>query len=244
MPGTPSVTKTENLESATHKEITGQETHNPDASSNDREMIRWTRAVARLTGGLVFVGVVTVLVLIVHARIFVVADETQRAAQRAFVYFSSFNFTPVVGSNGRATAWRMTPFWLNSGNTPAKFVDVESWCPVGATPTVYQYDKLAKQGNGRSIGPKQTIQGIICQITSEALGAVQRGEWQIYLTARATYHDAFDPDYEHVTEVCFQMTDFLGDMGDPANRSSYMVSDGAAGCKFHNCSDEECKQQK
>jgi hypothetical protein len=107
---------------------------------------------------------------------------------------------------------------------------------------VFQYDKLRPNGNGRSIGPKQTIQGLICQISTNALIQTQQGRFETYLTARVIYQDVFGSK-EHVTEWCEQITDIGGDLTDPTNHSSYTILASGA-CKPHNCSDEECMQHE
>ncbi len=217
---------------AVHYKMGNHHKKKPETDAN-----KWARKLTQWTAVVAIVGIATVIVLYR-------TDETARLRDRAFVYFTSFTFTPVIGPNGRATAWRITPFWLNSGNTPAKFVDVETWCPIETNPNpVYRYDKLIGNGNGRSIGPKQTIQGIICQITSTAL-STERDGVKLFLTARASYRDVFDPEYERVTEYCAQITGLSGDLSDPNNRSTYLLTDSGPDCKLHNCSDDECKAKK
>ena len=165
-------------------------------------------------------------------------DETNRATQRAFVYVSGIEFQTVQTDDGEIQWW-VIPRWENSGNTPTKFLKVESYCPfVRRGEEYFQYDKL-QPVNIRTVGPKQTIQGITCIARTEQLLAAQRGEHDWYWTARATYRDIFDPNYLHVTEYCFYVRRIVSDVTD-AN-----VSLGIVGgpCEKHNCADKECETQ-
>src|SRR4051794_18904827 len=65
-----------------------------DEHVNDALIAKYTLSLSNWTKGLVFVGLVTAAVLVVHALIFLQADDTARKAQRAFVAVRGIYVTP------------------------------------------------------------------------------------------------------------------------------------------------------
>jgi hypothetical protein len=58
-PNNRAAAENEHIEGATRTNEAAQQTSNTEHSANERAMVRWTKAVAFLTGGLVFVAVIT-----------------------------------------------------------------------------------------------------------------------------------------------------------------------------------------
>jgi hypothetical protein len=103
------------VKTADHKDTSKPPTStNSEHIENERQLVKWTRRVARLTGALVFVGIVTAIILVVHAVIFHQADETARQSQRAFVIPSEPVITPTV-VNGDTPYWKISPVMENTG---------------------------------------------------------------------------------------------------------------------------------
>jgi len=171
-------------------------------------MVRWTRAV----------GVFTALLFVVGALQLLDLYETNSfnrkalvAIQAPFVFIKGTTFLAAVGPN-KEIYWRIVPVWENSGNTATSDLFVDLSChpseSIVSNPWAFR-----DTGNiprfRRTLGPKQGIAGGFCQYPSSDIIKVQRGELHIYITARATYGDKFDPIYAHVTEYCSELIEVL-----------------------------------
>src|SRR5882672_3689504 len=82
------------IQSEPNNKPNNNEANHSETNVNDALIANYTKSLVNWTKGLVFVGVVTVGVLIAHAAIFIQGDETQRAAQRAFVISYDLKIDP------------------------------------------------------------------------------------------------------------------------------------------------------
>jgi hypothetical protein len=202
-----------------------------------RAMVRWTRAV----------GVFTALLFVVGALQLWDLCETNNFNRRAlvaiqapFVFVKATPFLVAVGPN-KEIYWRMMQIWENSGNTAPSELFVDIFCYPSASTVSNPWAFRATESITRwrrTLGPKQDIGGGFCQYPSADIIKVQRGDLHLYITARATYGDKFNPTYTHVTEYCSELVEITGD----ANAASQMIALNSP-CVSHNCTDEECKAQ-
>lgn len=190
------------------------------------------RITALATAALVLVG-------FIQAWILCQTDETNRLTNRAFVYVSRPTWVGIVQGRNEVS-WIVSPEWHNSGNTPARFLDVEANCPSSERPLADPWDRNALAHNGDAkpvLGPKQTTPGVVCRIPVQYAKDAQQGKRHIYFTASAQYRDIFGSQMR-VTEYCIEMVGLSGNFDDPKSTISFL----GIPCKQHNCADEECSR--
>ncbi|MGO9272204.1 MAG: hypothetical protein ACLQOO_18565 [Terriglobia bacterium] len=183
------------------------------------------------------------------------AANTSRDAltkgQRAFIYFShTIAPTAVVPDpkTMRITNWEFSVPFGNSGETPTRraSMHVNVYASKQALPDNFGFPEIgAFIKQLITVGPKeQTATGRLIT-TSDKIKAVQDGKGHLYLYGWCTYKDVFqDPgDIPHVTKFCYELDNWGGNpfsaLGLPVRNSSFWVS-----CPQHNCTDEECKDEK
>jgi hypothetical protein len=235
---TPSPTpEAKNPVTPTHCRASSNQENDAKENETNRQLVKWTRAVAILTGGVVFVGVVTVFVLIAHAIIFYQTDETSRQAQRAFVAVREISVVPigpsVIGPND--IEYHISMFWENSGTTETHEFEysgtlTQGFGPVPTWPTNVAYHKGV-------LLPKAAIEKGDISISGTDLNRVRDGQSFFYIFGFAKYRDAFRA--KHLTLACFKLRGYPVDYTKEGAKvaSAYQCSD-------YNCADADCNRYK
>jgi hypothetical protein len=219
------------IEAKPHQGCANKPDNNNSAHlANEAKMVRYTRAVMFLTGGLLFVGAVTVVVLIVHAIIFYRTDETSRAAQRAFVAVRQIVVDPLI-SPDQTPIYKFSFGWENSGSTET--VDLVTGSRFAIAPNI----SLPKFENGRKrvLLPKGMFEEFAVQLGGSEINAIRDGKIRVFILGWATYADVFD--LKHVTLACYQLTASDVDYLKPGGGGA-----GGIQCAEYNCADQSCRR--
>lgn len=209
---------------ATHGETPRQPEGKSDHRDNERELVRWTRSVARLTRGLVVVGVVTVGVLIVHAYIFHKTDETARISNRASVFLRDVSLSPFKSGDDMRVA--VIPLWENGGNTSTKDMTFRVHIALTGQPTPEGFSRCDVDPGSKTVstflGPKAV--GNISAFTHEAEPIrdfqMRKGYAKFYIWGRANYFDQFS-DVPRITRFCLEVFHVAGDPKDASSNLKF-----------------------
>jgi hypothetical protein len=212
----------------------------------------YIRSLAKWTKGLVFVGMITIAVLIAHAVIFYKTDATTHeslgAVRRAFVFLKRVDLMSYTNSTTKKVeTWLLEPHWENSGDTPTKNLHLRIVCGfmVGDENTQFDWNAheaqfpQSKIGDVRRVlGPHQIDSGGTCSwpagIISELLllampnsTCLELPPTRMYLTGQRT------------TRFCFQ--GYIAGTAYDASPGILIGRDLCAG--NNNCADEECDRE-
>ena len=175
-------------------------------------------------------------------------DETNRATQRAFVSFTSLQtgLRFIDPATQKIAAYPVHASWENSGTTPAIHVLARTnfkWQKEPLPPKFDFPDAPNRQARAFDMGPKNGSLSPPIVIPTEVLNNIKQGKLHMYIWGWATYHDIFKDSREHRTEFCSEIaavTSTSDDLGDPNTK----VNLGVENCEKHNCSDDECKENR
>jgi hypothetical protein len=92
-------------------------------SQNEGRLAQYTRSLRDWTVGLVFVGLLTVGVLVLQRCTFEKTDETLRAAQRPWMKFSDMVLLEPIHCDADVIKTKVRLFLENGGNSPALHVE-------------------------------------------------------------------------------------------------------------------------
>jgi hypothetical protein len=166
-----------------------------------------------------------------------ISKQALTAGQRAFLYSAGWRWQ--LQSDGKTKFYRFIVSWENTGNTPTRNARISLDCP-GSPTHVADPQTLARPEMGmvatRTFGPKQAFDtGGICDWEISYVTKLAKGDFRIYLLARATYDDLFGD--KHVTEFCRELIGLEGPLGvDIGHGATFFDSP----CETHNCADQEC----
>jgi hypothetical protein len=173
-----------------------------------------------------------------------VARDSLISVQRAFVVITNAEVNAIqVGSERKFT---VTFTWQNAGTTPAigmiSHISFEQ--PNHALPKTFSFPDLwgAKEAHTYIRGPmaphgvRQDSVGMLSRTAIIALA-----DKPIYFWGWARYRDIFKDTPEHLTNFCSELTGFYGD---PMSVGPEMVKPLISMCPYHNCTDDDCKEEK
>lgn len=224
-------------------ELKGLRHQSPSASPDQYEqehlkieegMLRHTKTISRLTGALVFVGIVTALILIVHAFIFDRTDDTSRTAQRAFVFLREIHVDPPKRMSKPAgdVSYSMRAVWENTGGTETQDLVVNSFIAVSSE---YEWPKTsADQGKARSLPPHQFTEIGAMGLAGHHLNGARNSNDIVAIYGFAKYRDAFKN--KHLTLACLKLR--LSEFDYRRGVGSFEFEQ----CHEYNCTDQECKR--
>ncbi|MHB8286939.1 MAG: hypothetical protein ACYDD1_19995, partial [Caulobacteraceae bacterium] len=156
-------------------------------------------------------------------------------AQRAFIYPApgQLRLLPDVAHH----AWRLTPQWMNSGETPTSGLRLETHC--GVFPTAVDDPTTAMRianhiAATKDLGPNETAEGVTCTLPGADLQTAIDGRGSYFYLIRAAYADAFGR--AHIFEACDMVVTFNGD----GLTFDHPISFATTPCKTHNCTDDQC----
>jgi hypothetical protein len=156
-------------------------------------------------------------------------------SQRAFVFFPLVQFVPYPPEN--PTVWGVTVIASNTGNTPARTMQIRFGCPDHPENKTIKPDPFTLsrwEGAGVEpptfLGPRHRVPLQACNIDIGRINAAKRNEINLFIVAEAKYVDAFgNPQITQMTRIV------------------YFDKTGRASLGFigeHNCTDEDCSDQK
>ena len=119
------------------------------------------------------------------------------AAQRAFVYVSSLNWS-VVGANVK-----VSPTWANAGATPTRRLRISTnWkASHGELPADFDINYVRPPGN-LFLGPNGKAEIGTVFIPMRDIQAAIEERLNLYVWGRATYDDMFEGSKPHFFEFC------------------------------------------
>ncbi|MDD5642433.1 MAG: hypothetical protein PHX53_12345 [Syntrophales bacterium] len=228
------------LVGATTKKITSNETNSrSDKSTADWWLVYFTAALVIV----VFFQFIWMLRQEKWMRKTVdLTRQNMISTQRAFVFLKDIDFEPIRAPDDyRKYAWKLSPRWGNSGETPTKNLFISVNCGVfdGELPENFPFPYSAQKNVPMLIGPKTDI-------LSEAIELIVKDDriyyyilnpfsiYRVYMWGEAIYSDIFDGTMQHYTQFCVEMlfTEQQGS-GKPLLKSFTYY-------KKYNCADDDC----
>lgn len=191
--------------------------------------------VARLTGWLVIVTALLFVATLGTAAILWVTDhtldrtnETTRSINRAFLYFGNVALVPYPPDD--IAVWGVGISVVNSGNVPARRVEVRYDCPtpvrsneVIENPFLVANWKRLELPN--VIGPKHEQGGNACNIDISKIRESDSGIRDVFIVTEIRYLDGFDQK-ERVTRM--------------SRKLHYDGVSRSLGYVGPNCTDDDC----
>jgi hypothetical protein len=217
---------------------------NESAAQNKKQLF-WTKISAFLL--LVYVGV-TLLIYRANQQSNDISRQSLDVVQRAIISFApDIKIYAVIDSRVKpipVVAWNFPVPIENLGSTPAKNIRfaVNGNFLMGALPDDFSFHDSNK-AQTTALPPKTTTYAAPLAVGPNQIELVQRGVGHLYMYGWATYHDVFPGTPEHVTMFCYELTVFS------KNPRTPIAPDENGGvvfsfCKRHNCTDEDCKNEK
>jgi hypothetical protein len=168
------------------------------------------------------------------------------SGNRAFIFFDRGSWTSYPLENG-GVFWRLRSLWSNVGNTPTRgFVhQIQYELRDSALPEDFQF-RFAEEAKSPPlvISPKGQIGMPPFDISGEDMAAVAKQEKFLYLWGVAKYRDVFPETAKHITKFCSRIVVMGGEplrvWHDRDNKVELFFIFHHA----HNCTDEDCAEQK
>jgi hypothetical protein len=164
------------------------------------------------------------------------------AGGRAYVHHQGFKVASHYDEKKGQIFWRIISVWVNSGNTPARNLEVYTGFELrdSVLPDDFPFSVPSDiQGIPMTLAPKGVVGGIGCDIFGRDILALKEGKKHLYIWGVCKYRDVFPDTGAHVTRFCS-----VGGtvMGDPINHwsESNKVEIGFATYHKHNCADDDC----
>jgi hypothetical protein len=165
------------------------------------------------------------------------------AGERAYVYHDGFSLISHLDKKKGEVFWRITPRWVNSGNTPARNLEVYSGCELRDSPLPDDFPfavPLDLKEIRATIRPKGETGGIHSDIFGKDIAAVGAGRKFLYFWGVAKYRDVFPGTPLRITKYCTFSANVMGDPLKPFDDPSNNVGMGFITYHKHNCADEDC----
>jgi len=127
-------------------------------------------------------------------------EHNVQAAQRAFVYTSALDWTPVGDSV------RISPIWANSGTTPTRALRVATnWkASHGELPADFEINYV-RAPESLFLGPNSSSEFGAILIPMRDIQAAIDERLHLYVWGRATYQDLFEGSQPHHFDFCHRI---------------------------------------
>jgi hypothetical protein len=175
------------------------------------------------------------------------AREALVDVQRAFVFPGNVRPQTFGDAINGITSLSLRFSWENSGTTPAKDATnhISYQLMANELPDDFSFpDRWPQKGKHINtttmIAPRGGIDALVGPISINDFKAMKSLGAHMYFWGWVRYHDVFEKS-EHLTEICFELTDFNGDV---FSIKPVMLEPVLTSCNIHNCYDEECKGEK
>lgn len=168
------------------------------------------------------------------------------AGNRAYVHHQEIKMISHYDENKGQIFWRITPRWINSGNTPARNLEIYTSYELGDSLLPDDFPFIIPSDIKRlpmNLAPKGLIGGMSKDIPGREVLAIKEGRKHLYIWGVARYHDVFPNTSPHVTKFCT----FSGSVvGDPLVHwsDSNKVEITFMTHNRHNCTDDDCENQE
>jgi hypothetical protein len=202
---------------------------NEKTNSPEYEIANWTRVVGKWTRGLVFVGILTVVVLVLQLCVLKQNDETVRAGQRAFVFFQKLDVHQIQ-TTPNGSQWYFILIWENNGSTQTKDLTIKLACE-----RPFDFSKIKPWV--LVLGPKQGGGAGACASDSERLEQIHTSKDALHVAGVAVYKDIFGEP--HVSKFCRDITIH----NDPRPIGISIQSTAGLCADLPDCADKECKNE-
>lgn len=167
---------------------------NPEHWANERALVRWTKVVGFLTGGLVFVGAVTGYIFWQQLRVMQGQLNEMRfpAADRPYLFTNHDDTQAPDPEGGKLVPGKEFNFsFKNYGKGPAAYRGFQPRCGYWPTnPPVFAFTD-DKWGTSIVLGAGDTIGPIGCPLvaTQEQIASAEAGKGFIFIAGRLIYDD-------------------------------------------------------
>jgi hypothetical protein len=232
----------------------------------EKARVKWFNILFKNKAGMwtaVFTGVLSVFTLLLW-NVAKSTDQTSRASERAYLSFVQLGLGVDLLGNDLRT-WSGQEFllnWLNSGNTPATGVVIETNAQAwrSSLPEGFDFPEIKdKNKTVAAIGPKSSY-GTTSDINKDDLMDAWAGKSRIFFWGSVVYKDVFPGDPDRLSEFCVEMTHVTFKQAPETNRPTPRAGGAAApdqsvppaivggvvgyqwqACREHNCYDQDCK---
>ena len=212
--------------------------------SGQESRFKWLKKHAVEGIGVIVVGLYT----IVSNCTFHEIQETNRinrealvSVQRAFINPQAFLSIPITSPSRKIiTDWQFYFPWENSGATPTQHAITHSSFLLfdSAISDGFPFPDLGSARNTPLVlGPKATLTSAPLQIPVTILKSISPTGPHLYFWGWLAYNDTFTQTKRHVTEVCRELTQIIGDFSNPNQQVQWIFTL----CEHYNCVDDECK---
>jgi hypothetical protein len=134
-----------------------------------------------------------------------ISTDTLVYSQRAFMNMKGFQVFHVYDTtqNNRIIAWRFTPLWENTGQTPTKKLNVITGIHPGEFEEGFNFkiDRAAPS----MLGPKGILTGESYLIGLPEIYEIKAGKRIVYIWGRAEYNDVFPNTRRHYINFCHKI---------------------------------------
>jgi hypothetical protein len=176
-----------------------------------------------------------------------ISEDALASVQRAFVFPGNVRTQTFGDPVNGITSFSLRFSWDNSGTTPAIHVRSHiSYEPMTSElPANFSFpDRWPPKGRRVNtptmIAPRGGIDAIVGPISIDDFRLMKSQNVHLYFWGWARYRDVFSGTPEHLTEMCYELTDFNGDL---FSTKPVMLEPILTSCNVHNCYDDECKNQ-
>lgn len=168
----------------------------------------------------------------------IVADETMRVANRAYVSSTDFQLVNYGGKVGNDVTWNLSAIIENTGNTGTKFLRLNEGLSAGPGPK-WNFNTWFKSAPMEiRIAPHSQIIGSSFGFVGSSVNSVVR--LGVIALGRASYYDIFN--HLHFAEFCYAFVNpnRIDWQGYPPGNVIRVPGAAFGRCAGHNCEDDEC----
>jgi len=212
--------------------------YNQEEQTNNDRHATYERTNNRILAGILIVT--TIYAYFAYGQ-WSVLRESMQITNRACVSFKHISLAKVLDEKGeKVVAFRFTPQWENSGNTPTQNMTtlVTAKWPETPLPENYEFPDPSDPKPSRiHMGPHTTFGVGFLDVPIEKIIAFQNHSLHLYVYGWAKYQDILK--YPHITRFCWEVNAISGD---PKDRNTASMATFAI-FSWHNCADEECEKK-
>jgi hypothetical protein len=234
----PTEPKAQDEETGPHGNESKEQTSPPEHVKNERLMVRWTGTVAFLTGGLVFVGIVTAIIF--WKQLNVMQGQLDVMKNTEIVQFRALISEEIEIEQFNGGGVRVVPIFKNSGATQTR----DLWAASMTSPIALPNGRIVyleppnvatSPHNYFWLGPQQQsrVDGLSGVFDKPVVDEYHARSAQLMFRSLVQYRDISSLHTQRFCFAIWQNRAFFGD-----DRWAYSQ------CGDHqNCADEECGEK-
>jgi hypothetical protein len=175
-----------------------------------------------------------------------IAKLSMISGDRAYVHYNGCRWISHRQDNNGPVFWRVRPVWINSGNTPTRDLRLFAAYELLDSPLGDDFPFIPPEHDRipAMISPKGLAESGSRDIDGAEFVAIREGRKHLYVWGVARYRDVFPNTVEHVTKFCVEATNISGNPLIPWDAQRNIFDIAFATYKRHNCSDEDCKDER